>query len=384
MNFLKNISLEEISFLKEPSFDYEWDFKRPDKNISTKGLSEFEPWGCWSDGKNVEIKIERKLLITSDFIYIYFRPFLNEHLNKFILIIVTAGSFVRTLKLSYSENFNISFVKIPTNKLYFDEQHLALVHFSIVNPRSPSDCGSTDTRLLGLSFFRLGIGDNNIEDLSNNKINVDYHTAYVPHCFDERIALEAYRLAFIIQKIFVYYGVAFYFSSGTLLGAARHGGMIPWDDDLDLCLLESQIEFFESHIIAIFDNLGWVVNKDPDPKNWAGYQILSKNREIRNFSSPYCVIFIVNEDGGKLIDSKGFLRARPLIDDVFPTKLMKFGANYISVPKRHEVVLTQDFGEHWNLVAKKYNHSYHEIILNEERREEYLPAGPFVKLPFKF
>lgn len=38
--------------------------------------------------------------------------------------------------------------------------------------------------------------------------------------------------------------ITYYCSGGTVIGAVRHGGFIPWDDDIDVCMMRSEFERF--------------------------------------------------------------------------------------------------------------------------------------------
>lgn len=47
-----------------------------------------------------------------------------------------------------------------------------------------------------------------------------------------------------IDRVCKLAGIQYYIYSGTLLGAVRHGGFIPWDDDIDIVMMRDQYEKF--------------------------------------------------------------------------------------------------------------------------------------------
>jgi len=67
---------------------------------------------------------------------------------------------------------------------------------------------------------------------------------------DEKVAVEALRQ---VKEVLDKYGVEYWLDSGTLLGAVRNGKFIPWDVDIDLGSLETEMEKLSKACIDLQD-----------------------------------------------------------------------------------------------------------------------------------
>ena len=83
---------------------------------------------------------------------------------------------------------------------------------------------------------------------------------------EEQAKLVMLKLLSAFDKICRDNKIRYWLSEGTLLGAIRHGGFIPWDDDIDVAMLREDFQKFE--IIAKnqlpIDMFLQTRNSDPD------------------------------------------------------------------------------------------------------------------------
>lgn len=56
--------------------------------------------------------------------------------------------------------------------------------------------------------------------------------------------LRMLEILIFLDKICTENNIQYWLDSGTLLGAARHGGFIPWDNDIDVCMTRKEYNRF--------------------------------------------------------------------------------------------------------------------------------------------
>ena len=83
-----------------------------------------------------------------------------------------------------------------------------------------------------------------------------------------------------VDKICRKHDIKYWIDFGTLLGAVRHKGFIPWDDDLDICMLSKDYKKFLEIASDELPEWLFIQNKSTDPSY---RRSICKVRDLNSF-----------------------------------------------------------------------------------------------------
>ena len=80
-----------------------------------------------------------------------------------------------------------------------------------------------------------------------------------------------------IHRLCIKHHISYFLDSGSALGAVRHGGFIPWDDDIDIGMLRDDYERFLEVAKHELDNRFYLHTNETDPNYLLFFAKIRKN-----------------------------------------------------------------------------------------------------------
>ncbi len=196
----------------------------------------------------------------------------------------------------------------------------------------------------------------------SNTQSPHYHYEYFGENTPVCCATHLYGILRDVTEILEAHDLEYFISFGTLLGAVRHGGLIPWDTDTDILIAENQKE---KAIAILQENLStpYVLAEDKD-EHIVG-NIIRVNLSETNTLHVDLFTYIEEDDHIVFGHDRRFAR-----EDIFPLQKIAFYDTEFFAPRHIEKHLEMFYGEDY----MKY--AYKQWALDKTKFEitDYAPA----------
>lgn len=142
--------------------------------------------------------------------------------------------------------------------------------------------------ILILYFNKLYKNNCNKININDNRIEIVKH-----NILSDNEVNNLYMLIYKLDKIFKEFEIEYFIIAGSLLGSYRHTGLMPWDDDIDIGIIDTLEYILYSNV---FKELLEKNNMEIKYDNEICLKIF-----IKNINYPFIDIFIFQNVNNKII-----------------------------------------------------------------------------------
>ena len=259
-----------------------------------------------------------------------------------------------------------------------------------------------------LSEFNYTGNVYDLDDIIYNKINKEYIKVHGYHRGDiipidySKIHVKLLEIILLIDKLCKKYKINYFLEGGSALGAVRHNGFIPWDDDADVGMLRNDYERFREIIKReLPSNYFYPYDyfSETDEKDYIQWleltnikeEIYKKKYKVNFKSNNFIKCYIVNikyynrkfvslkklldklENGMKVNLDKGkdqigwWFAAHNKFrswnyDDIFPVKKHNFEGVELPIPANYDVYLKKIYGDYMKCPPEAERRARNKIV----------------------
>lgn len=189
-----------------------------------------------------------------------------------------------------------------------------------------------------------------------------------------------YKLFYEASQLLEKNGIVYWIIGGTFLGAVRSGGIIKWDDDIDIMIPHEYKDklyklYRDNDTLRIYNG-----------NNFCD-KILYRNNE--NNDRIFIDVFYASPNllNGKIIFEHNSLlciytwpNEYYYLNDLFPLRKYKFGAYEVYGPNKYSEYMERKFSKNWNkeaVISHSHTKELKKKIVFMMKPEDYEPAKPF-------